>query len=163
MPDTGQLNNPPAAADPASAQHQAAPPDQATTPTPADAASGTSQTFPADVHPSMSQTAPVYAAPSLCATEPVTAAASGNADHPPGPSCGDSSLYCSDAEAAILLQPLLQSAAASARTKSASAALAATHISDVPLLGVPTAAAVQAKHLPDSTVHAVEQGDIRHS
>ena len=171
MPDTAQLDIPLAAADAASAQHQAAPPDQATTATPADAAPGISQSPPADAHPSMSQTAPLHAAPggasiasADAATEPVNAAASDHADHPPSPSCGHAaSLCCSDAEAAISLQPLLQSAAASARTKSASAALAATHISEGPLLGVSTAVAAQAKHLPDSTVHAAEQGDIRHS
>ena len=63
----------------------------------------------------MSHTAPVHAAPSGAsiasadaATEPVTAAASDHADHPPSPSCGYASLCGSDAEAAMLLQPLLQ-------------------------------------------------------
>ena len=142
----------------------------------ADAAPADCRAATADAAPAVHQTAPVGAnlAKSPIAqlqgsrgdcqatpadVEPVAAAAPSSAAKVAEPVCSNAtSLFCVDAEAAASLHPLLQIIAASARTKSASAALAVTHLPSEGSLPSIAVAAQQASNLTEATVHAAEQG-----
>ena len=141
-----------------------------------DAAPADCRAATADAAPAVHQTAPVGAdlakspiaqlpgSPGDCQAapadvEPLAAAAPSSAAKGAEPVCSDAtSLFCIDAEAAASLHPLLQIIAASARTKSASAALAATHLSSEGSLPSIAVAAKQASNPTEATVHAAEQG-----